>query len=328
MVRWLQLCLFMVVAMIFLGGLTRLTNSGLSIVEWQPVTGILPPLNEHDWELEFSKYKVTPEYQQHNYLMNIADFKFIFYLEFIHRLVARITGLIYLLPMLYFYFTGKLKASNLSYLAVLILFFLQGFMGWYMVKSGLKDLPTVSHFRLACHLIIAVIIYTILFWQLMKLSCPKLLPLDLINLSNCKIICLVSLIIIYGQIFLGALVAGLDAGLIYNSFPLMGDSFIPPEVTATSFSLSDPACAQFAHRLAAYLLIIVIAALGAVLLSSNIPRLTSLAYYIIAAVTLQTIMCIFAVLYMLPISIALFHQLGAILLLSCLLWCYFLVRGT
>ena len=161
---WLLTCSILVILMIIIGGFTRLTNSGLSIVEWRPVTGIIPPLSEKDWQAEFTKYQNTPEYQQVGVNIYLKEFKFIFWIEFLHRLAGRVTGLIYLLPLLYFSLKQKLKTEDrLPHFLILILFFIQGFMGWYMVKSGLQSLPYISHYRLAFHLIIAVLLYSLIF---------------------------------------------------------------------------------------------------------------------------------------------------------------------
>ena len=157
---WLVVCCCMVALMVFIGGLTRLTNSGLSIVEWKPISGVIPPITDSEWAEEFAKYKTSPEYLKLNSHMVVGEFKFIFWLEFIHRFIARLTGLIYFLPLLYFYIKGKINVkSGGVYLLTLMLFAMQGFIGWYMVKSGLVNMPHVSHFRLAAHLIIAFFIY-------------------------------------------------------------------------------------------------------------------------------------------------------------------------
>ncbi|KAJ6645058.1 Heme A synthase, partial [Pseudolycoriella hygida] len=327
--RWLIVCCCMVVVMIFLGGVTRLTDSGLSIVEWKPVTGIIPPFNNSSWQSEFVKYQNFPEYQQRNIDMSLSEFKFIFWLEFIHRLAGRITGLLYLIPLLYFFIKGKINRSSVFvYLTILILFFVQGFIGWYMVKSGLILHPYVSHFRLGCHLIIAVIIYNLLFCQLMLGSFDILLISHGLKLSSQKFFCLLSLILIYMQILLGALVAGLDGGLVYNSFPLMGNNFIPKEVTFDSLniqSFNDPVFVQFIHRIGAYMVSISIILLGNSLVKLAHPKLKRVACAILLVLGLQILSGIIVVLYSVPISIALLHQIFAIILLSCISWCYFLL---
>jgi cytochrome c oxidase assembly protein subunit 15 len=198
-----------------------------------------------------------------------------------------------------------------------------------MVKSGLIKLPQVSHYRLAMHLILAVILYNLLFWQLMKNRLEILLLPNDINLSVIKNICFVIIMVLYGQIFLGALVAGLDAGLVYNSFPLMGNSFVPPEFSLSESSiidlLSEPAALQFMHRMGAYLLLLGVLCLFFYLRSTQIRRLRQLSIVLLSLVLLQGFLGIMTILYHVPLLIALLHQIGAVFLLSCLIWCYFLV---
>jgi len=329
---WLSLCCVMVLVMIFIGGLTRLTDSGLSIVEWKPVSGIIPPLSSEDWQGEFASYKQSPEYQKKNTDMTLAEFKFIFWLEFIHRLIGRLVGLLYLLPLLYYCATKKISPrSFIVYFGILLLFFAQGFLGWYMVKSGLILQPYISHFRLACHLILAVIIYNLLFYQLMKNSFDILLISKQVNLKWTKLFCVLSISIIYMQIFVGGLVAGLDAGLVYNSFPLMGSDFVPEEITFSLIninSLHDPVFVQFIHRIGAYCACVSISLFVMSLMQVNHPKLNKVAYYILATLILQMLFGIITLLYSVPIAIALAHQLFAIILLSCILWAYFLIKSS
>ncbi|CAN0596968.1 unnamed protein product, partial [Ectocarpus sp. 12 AP-2014] len=259
---WLFAMCIAVIFIIFIGGLTRLTDSGLSITEWNPVTGVLPPLDSESWKTEFGKYQQSPEYIKYNSGMSLDEFKPIYLLEFYHRIAGRLTALLYLIPLIFFITTGKINKDDLGiYVLALILLACQGVMGWYMVKSGLISDPHVSHYRLAAHLLLAVFLYIILFWQLMKnLFDPLLLPGD-ISVTLQKFWCFVSIALLLVQIVFGAFVAGLDAGLVYNSFPLMGDSFIPHEVselTFSTYSFSEPVFIQFIHRILAYILFIVI----------------------------------------------------------------------
>ncbi len=321
----------MVVLIIFLGGLTRLTDSGLSIIEWKPVSGVIPPLNDDDWQYEFTKYQQSPEYQKKNSNMTVSEFKFIFWLEFIHRLAGRVAGLLYLLPLLYFAINGKIaKKSYPSYFAILLLFAIQGFMGWYMVKSGLVLEPYVSHFRLACHLIIAVMIYNLLFYKLMSNNFDILLIDKKINLKWQQAFCLLSIIVIYLQIFLGGLVAGLDAGLVYNNFPLMDNNFIAEEIQFKQLnidSFSDPVFIQFIHRINAYIICFSVILFAINLRKINHPKLNKIAYYAFMALVLQMLTGIITLLYSVPIIIALLHQFLAIILLSSILWGYFLLKS-
>lgn len=320
----------MVILMIFLGGLTRLTNSGLSIVEWKPISGIIPPLTDNHWLEEFAKYQLSPEYLQLNNSMSLAEFKFIFWLEFVHRLAGRVTGLVYLLPLLYFYRQGIIARTTKVYPIILLLFAVQGFIGWYMVKSGLEQMPYVSHFRLALHLIIAFIIYTLLFWQLMINSCKNKMILPGMNLQPLRLLCGLSLAMMYLQIIIGGLTAGLDAGLVYNSFPLMGTKFIAEEISISTIgfeSLNDPVFIQFLHRSCAYLIIVTVSMIIFKLCYINNSKLRIINYCIILALILQVSAGILTIIYAVPISLALIHQIGAVILLSCLLWCYYSISS-
>ncbi|WPY00260.1 Heme A synthase [Candidatus Trichorickettsia mobilis] len=330
LIIWLSICSLMVILMIFLGGLTRLTNSGLSIVEWKPISGIIPPLTDNHWLEEFAKYQLSPEYLQLNNSMSLAEFKFIFWLEFVHRLAGRVTGLVYLLPLLYFYRQGIIARTTKVYPIILLLFAVQGFIGWYMVKSGLEQMPYVSHFRLALHLIIAFIIYTLLFWQLMINSCKNKMILPGMNLQPLRLLCGLSLAMMYLQIIIGGLTAGLDAGLVYNSFPLMGTKFIAEEISISTIgfeSLNDPVFIQFLHRSCAYLIIVTVSMIIFKLCYINNSKLRIINYCIILALILQVSAGILTIIYAVPISLALIHQIGAVILLSCLLWCYYSISS-
>lgn len=327
---WLVLCLFLVIMMILVGGYTRLTDSGLSIVEWQPVSGVIPPLTEGQWNENFDKYKTSPEFLQHNSDMQIEDFKVIFWVEFIHRLLGRVTGLVFLLPLLYLYFTKKIShKDSLVYFGTLVLFAFQGFMGWYMVKSGLANEPYVSHWRLATHLIIAFTIYGLLFGRMLKNSREILIISPKKSLKKFKVLSLITIIVLFIQVFLGGLTAGLDGGLVYNSFPLMGDSFFPDEITecvSIFEKFNDPVFIQFLHRMNAYLLMIVTLTLVVFFLESENNKLKIVAIYIFFTLLIQVVAGVFTLLYHVPIVLALVHQLGAVALLSSLLWGYYLIR--
>ncbi len=325
---WLRVMCAAIICMIFIGGLTRLTDSGLSITEWKPVTGILPPLTEASWISEFDKYKQTPEYIKVNNNMNLAEFKSIFWLEFIHRIAGRITGILYILPLMYFLYNKTISSAKIYiYLIGLILLISQGIAGWYMVKSGLISAPCVSHFRLAIHLLLAIALYALLFWQLIEQSFFKIpigIKTNLVPLNIWLNICLVLLFI---QITFGAFVAGLDAGLVYNQFPLMGDSIIPNEITFGTFgsnSFYDPVFVQFIHRILAY--IVTLAILITCFIGFKIQNLllSKVLIYLIIALIFQVMLGIFTLIYLVPITLALLHQIGAVILLSTLLWAKYL----
>ncbi len=300
--------------MIFIGGFTRLSDAGLSIVEWKPVTGILPPLSDGAWVEEFAKYQSTPEYLLVNRHMDIGAFKKIFLIEYTHRIAARLTGIIICLPLIFFYISGRLPfRQNKSYLLMPLLLFAQGFMGWYMVKSGLKLEPHVSHFRLSAHLMLAVALYSVILWKLFYQECRER------NLQK-QVLGFIALTSIYIQMFLGGLVAGLDAGLIYNTFPLMGDSFIPEEFRSSSIIAmwSDPSSVQFLHRCGAYVVTICSVAFAWSLKTRTELWIAGL--WIVIAVAVQVLTGIATLLLVVPISLALLHQLLAVALLSSVLY--------
>lgn len=298
---WLYCCALMVILMITIGGLTRLSNAGLSIVEWKPVTGIIPPLSKADWVVEFSKYQGSSEYKTVNSYMSLQEFKHIFWLEFIHRIAARLTGLVICLPLLFFYLSGRLPFhENKSYILLPILLVTQGVMGWYMVKSGLVSNPHVSHFRLAAHMMLAVALYSMIVRKLT----PPSQTIQILSLST------ITLTLIYIQIFLGALVAGLDAGLVYNTFPLMGGHLVPEELYNAPSIFSDPASVQFMHRSMAYI----------VTISCLVLAYQRRSLMIFLAISLQVATGIITLLYNVPIPLALLHQLGAVILLSVILF--------
>tara|TARA_B100001123_G_scaffold375361_1_gene441320 strand:- start:683 stop:1633 length:951 start_codon:yes stop_codon:yes gene_type:complete len=240
--------------MIVLGGLTRLTDSGLSITEWQLFSGFLPPLSKSDWIDYFNLYKKIPEFKEQNYLMTLEEFKVIFWWEWAHRFLGRLIGMFYLVPLLIFtYREGFKKLSKLYLIFFLICF--QGFIGWYMVSSGLVDRVDVSHFRLSVHLIIAFIIISLILWNYLSL---KIEPNDDDKLLY--FIPLIFLILIFCQIIIGAFVSGMDAGKIYNSWPLMGQSYFPDDNKFSNIfklsAFSDPSLVQFMHRNLAYLILL------------------------------------------------------------------------
>ena len=248
---WLFFCAFMVFAMAIIGAITRLTESGLSMVEWRPLVGTIPPLTAAEWERVFGLYQQTAEYRQKNFWMGIEDFKYIFFWEWFHRVWGRLIGLVYALPLAYFWIKGMIpQGYKLKFLIALALGGAQGVMGWYMVMSGLADKPDVSHFRLAAHLSLAFFIFGYLIWMGLSLSShPNPPPLERGEGRRLKafgwgVMALLSLTIIWG-----AFVAGLDGGLLYNTWPHMGaGQIVPQEVTGFAALLHDPAGVQFFHR--------------------------------------------------------------------------------
>lgn len=256
---WLLLCSAMVFAILVVGGVTRLTHSGLSIVEWQPIVGVIPPLNQQEWEDTFEKYKLTPEYQQVNHRMALAEFKGIFYWEYWHRVLGRLVGVVFLLPFLYFWLRRKLAPALVpKLLGIFVLGGLQGAMGWYMVKSGLVDDPRVSHYRLTAHLSLAFLIFVAMFWLALGLLSERVRTTHDVQLRQLQRVAFWLALLVGYMVVSGGLVAGIRAGKAYNTFPLMHGHVLPPE----SFII-DPwylnffnnmALVQFDHRLGAWLL--------------------------------------------------------------------------
>ena len=251
---WLVVMFWFVSIMIIVGGLTRLTDSGLSITQWQLFSGILPPLNDTQWSKYFELYKEIPEYKLQNYLMSLEDFKVIFWWEFVHRFLGRLIGIFFLLPLLYFFLKlGFRQTKNLFIIFILICF--QGFIGWYMVESGLVDRVDVSHYRLSIHLVIAFIILSLIFWNYLIYKGIKLSRHKIKN-----ILPIFFLFLLFLQIILGAFVSGMDAGKIYNSWPLMGSSYFPDDNSITNLlnlsAFDDPALVQFMHRNLAYFILL------------------------------------------------------------------------
>lgn len=323
---WLLSCLILTLLMIFVGGITRLTNSGLSIVEWNLISGIIPPISDYEWITVFNKYKEFPEYNITNSTITLLEFKKIFFIEYIHRLLGRVTGILYIIPWIIFIILKKVKIFWSSSVAFLI--GLQGLMGWYMVKSGLAISPHVSHYRLAIHLIIALAIYGILLWQIFvyydfryddQQNKNRISNHNKKYIYKLRTISLICLIILIFQIFLGGMVAGLKAGLIYNSFPLMNGNFFPDEIyyiESFTCAFSNPGVIQFLHRITAYLLSIVIIYISYILLQIHQYKES---FSLILVFVTQFLLGIFTILYHLPIMIALLHQIFAFFLFSVLL---------
>ena len=321
---WLIFCAAVIFGMILLGGVTRLTHSGLSMVEWKPLMGAIPPLTEQDWLATFGKYQQFPEYQKLNQGMSLQGFKAIFMYEYLHRLLGRLIGVIFALPMLYFALRRRFRPGLAP--GLVILFFLgglQGLLGWYMVKSGLVDNPRVSQYRLTAHLGVAVAIYAYMLWLVFELlftpgtTGAKPRPYARWSLG------LVGLV--YLMILSGGLVAGTRAGLAYPTWPLMGDSFIPSGLYATSppwlALFEDITTIQFNHRIFAYVLFVVLNGF-AFLVYRSVPQGRSrlAAVLLVAALCVQVILGISTLLLHVPVWLATAHQGGAVLLLTATLF--------
>ena len=321
---WLA-CMFWIIAfMIIVGGLTRLTDSGLSITEWQLFSGFLPPFNDTDWNNYFNLYKEIPEFKLQNYEMSLQEFKIIFWWEWAHRFLGRLIGISFLIPLLYFTFkVGIKKLFNLYFIFLLIFF--QGFIGWYMVSSGLVDRVDVSHFRLSIHLIIAFLIISLILWNYFALQIEYKFQ------KNLKyFLPMIFLFLIYCQIVIGAFVSGMDAGQIYNSWPLMGSTYFPDDnkfINLFNFSaFSDPSLMQFLHRNLAY---VILGFYLIIMIKIYLNKLVSL-YFAINLIGLfliiQIILGIFTLLYGAQILLASMHQISSIFLVSSSV--YFLYLNT
>jgi cytochrome c oxidase assembly protein subunit 15 len=320
-VRWWLLTVAALIAvMVLVGGATRLTESGLSIVEWKPVEGILPPLNAAQWTQAFEAYKTIPQYRELNAGMNLTEFKTIFWWEWSHRLLGRVIGAAYLLPFLWFLWRGVLSAGLQRRLWLIFgLGALQGAVGWWMVASGLSQRVEVSQYRLATHLVLALLIYAAIVWTLRRMADrpPR------VTSSRLKITGVVLLVLTLVQLYLGALVAGLRAGKVYNTWPDIDGSFIPSsarlffEAPWWRNLFDNTLMVQFEHRMTAYALLAValLHALDAVRSRAGTAVVNG-ALWLVAAITLQATLGILTLLNQVPIDLALAHQAVAIAVLT------------
>lgn len=308
--------------MVLLGGVTRLTGSGLSMVKWEPITGILPPLNQTEWQEVFELYTHSPEYHKLNFHMDVEEFKSIFYFEYAHRVLGRLIGFIFLLPMLFFIATKRVgRELTPKLVTMFILGGLQGLLGWYMVKSGLINQPSVSQYRLTAHLGFAIIIYSYILWTGLNLffqnsdsprnPVPEALKRFSIGLSS----------LIYVTILSGGFVAGLRAGFAFNTFPKMNGEWIPAGILHISPAwrnfFENGITAQFDHRVFATLLFLLIPTLWWLGRSVDLPRHLRIGLnLLLGALALQVTLGISTLLMHVPIPLASAHQGGALLLLT------------
>jgi len=311
---WLASMFWIISIMIIIGGLTRLTDSGLSITEWQLFSGFLPPLSNEDWIKYFELYKKIPEFTEQNYLMTMHEFKVIFWWEWTHRFLGRLIGIFFLLPLLFFTFKlGIKKLSNLYIIFILICF--QGFIGWYMVTSGLVDRVDVSHFRLSVHLIIAFFILSLILWNYLSLTVKQNTYIKL-NYY----IPLFFLFFIFCQIAIGAFVSGMDAGQIYNSWPMMGSSYFPDDnnfVNLFKFSaFSDPSLVQFMHRNLAYLILLFYILMLIKIYRKNLKSLFLPIKIVGFFLFIQILLGVLTLIYGAQIFLASMHQISSIFLVS------------
>lgn len=326
---WLLSCCALVFAMVVLGGVTRLTGSGLSIVEWRPIMGALPPLTDAQWQGAFALYQQTPEFHSVNSAMDVEGFKGIFWLEYLHRLLGRAIGLVFLVPFAWFLWHGSItRRETPKYLLMFVLGGLQGLLGWYMVKSGLVDLPRVSQYRLTAHLLLALAIYAYMFWVALDLlfrdqdgARHPLYP---------RTLALLGLIVL--TVISGGFVAGLDAGLVHNTFPLMGGRWIPAGI-----AMHEPAwrnlfenviTVQFEHRVLALTTLLAVLGYWVRTPRAELPMRLQLALSLLPLVAAsQFALGIATLLLVVPVPLAATHQAVAILLFTVVLYLGHGLRG-
>lgn len=314
-VRWLAVVAALIFVMVLLGGVTRLTESGLSIVEWHPITGVLPPLSDQAWQAEFDHYKTSPEFRDKNSDFSVADFKTIFWFEYLHRLLGRLIGLAFALPFFWMLWRRQIPGPLKPRLWLLLaLGAAQGFMGWYMVESGLVNQPYVSQYRLAAHLGIAFIVYGFIVWLILTLSRPS--PGRTTRFGRALIL------MVFLQVLLGAFVAGLDAGFIYNTWPAMDNGrIIPPDIYTNPHwwpgIFEARRTVQFDHRMMAYLVLTTMLVWWWRNRGRGFP-----AHLLLAAVGLQVASGIVTLLMLpyMPPWLAVFHQAGGLILFTVTLY--------
>ena len=310
---WLALMFWLISLMIIVGGLTRLTDSGLSITTWELFSGLVPPLNNSDWINYFNLYKQIPEFKLQNYSMSLEEFKVIFWWEWIHRFLGRVVGILFLIPLIYFSFKISFKKLINLYLIFFLICF-QGFIGWYMVSSGLVDRVDVSHFRLSIHLLMAFVILSMILWNYLKLK-----KFNIFNKLNLKLP-LTFIILLFIQIVIGAFVSGLDAGKIYNSWPLMGSNYFPDDNNISNLisihAFSEPSLVQFIHRNLAYIILVFFIFIFYKIVKNKLYDFLKPILIVGFLLIIQVILGIFTILYGAKIIFSSMHQISSIFLIT------------
>ncbi|WP_066220676.1 COX15/CtaA family protein [Formosa haliotis] len=318
-IYWLFTGCFLIFVMVIIGGITRLTDSGLSISNYKLITGTIPPIGDAEWQKAFELYQQHPEFKHYNSHFNIDDFKSIYFWEWLHRLIGRLIGLVFLIPFAYFLITKQLTKPTIKKCIVLLgLGAFQGFLGWYMVKSGLVDMPDVSHFRLAAHLTAAFLTFAATLWVALDLIYPSK---KLINKKYRNLI-IVTYVVLLIQIIYGAFIAGLKAGLIHNHWPLMNDGqFMHDTVLVLKplyiNFLENPSGIQFVHRILAF---VVATLIGLLWFKSKKIDLTKPQSYAIQSLVILTVvqfaLGVFTLILHVPLWLGVLHQVGAFFLLT------------
>ena len=324
---WLITTFILVFLIIIVGGLTRLTDSGLSITEWELIKGIIPPLTEQKWNFYFDQYKKIPQYELIYYNMTLEKFKVIFFWEYFHRNLARFIGLFFLFPFLYFYFSKKINKNEINFCFVILsLIIFQGIIGWYMVQSGLTNDVTVSHYRLSIHLTTAIIIISLIFWLIKSVITRKNKNFFIFSKQNIPFQLLIFLIFL--QIVMGAFVSGLDAGKIYQTWPLMGNNYFPNDLFPHSFinffELNNHSLVQFYHRNLAYLIVFYYLFLNLYIYKKKIFSLYNALKISTIILLLQIGLGILTLISGLNIYLASMHQITSVLLILSALNLYFI----
>lgn len=316
---WLSVILLTIAAIVIVGGVTRLTHSGLSMVDWKPLLGAIPPITENDWNDKFDSYKQFPEYKKLNASMTLTEFKSIFWWEYAHRLLGRLIGAIFFFPWLYFWIRKRIPPGyNIKFASLFALGGLQGLVGWYMVTSGLINNPFVSHYRLAAHLALAFLLFGATLWTILRLreTGPTNPPEPKLKLFSWVVLSLISLQVIYG-----AFTAGLKAGFVLNTFPLMNGQLIPIDLIFNHplwrSALEDVFTVQFIHRTLGWLLAISIFSLWTYARRFSLERSQRVALnYLAIAVALQFALGVLTLIYSVPLILAAAHQIGALALMG------------
>ena len=323
-IYWLLTGCILIFIMVVVGGITRLTHSGLSISNYKLISGVIPPMNDIEWQEAFDLYKQYPEYQKLNNHFNLQDFKDIYFWEWFHRVIGRFIGLVFLLPFLYFLLTKQLSKSTIKKSIILLgLGAFQGFMGWYMVKSGLVDNPDVSHYRLAAHLTTAFVTFAYTFWVALDLIYPVNKDIN----KEFRDFIRFALVVLLIQIIYGAFVAGLDAGFIHNHWPMMSEGkfmhetvFIEQQPWYKNF-FEGKSGVQFAHRILAYIVVFFVIAIWqkSKKMTLTSPQSNGILSLLIV-VGIQFLLGVFTILYQVPVWLGVAHQVGAFILLSSMIF--------
>ncbi len=323
-IYWLLTGCTLIFIMVIVGGITRLTHSGLSMSNYKLISGTIPPMNEVEWQEAFDLYKQYPEYQKLNYHFDLEDFKQIYFWEWIHRVIGRLIGLVFIIPFIYFLITKQLSKPTIRK-SIILLFMggFQGFLGWYMVKSGLVDRPDVSHYRLAMHLTTAFLTFAYTFWVALDLIFPQKKEVN-VKMRNFIRVGLVVLVI---QIIYGAFVAGLDAGFIHNHWPLMSDGkfmhetvYIEHDPVYLNF-IEGKSGVQFVHRTLAYVVVAFIIAIWLRMRKLIVTRYQLIGMNtLLVGVGIQFLLGVLTLIYAVPVWLGVVHQVGAFLLLSAMVF--------